>query len=65
MRKWTALFLLAVMAFCLAACQQGDRGHFALTDGNSASETGDEESSSPASDSSQVNSNILIAYDPA
>lgn len=65
MRKWTALFLLAVMALCLAACQQGDRGHSALTDGNSASETGDEESSAPASDSFQVNSNILIAYDPA
>lgn len=65
MRKWTALFLLAVMALCLAACQQGDRGHSALTDGNSASETGDEESSAPASDSLQVNSNILIAYDPA
>lgn len=65
MKKWTALFLLAVMAFCLAACQQEDRGHFALTDGNSASETGNEESSAPPSGSPQANSNILVAYDPA
>ena len=65
MRKWTALILIAVMVLCLAACQQEDRGHFALTDGNSASETVDEENSPLESDSPQVNSNILIAYDPA
>lgn len=64
MRRVLALILAVMLSLCLAACQQEDSGHSALT---VVDNTSQEEQNGSAKEQDEIveNPNILVAYDQA
>ena len=64
MKRVLALILAAMLSLCLAACQQEENGHFALTVADHTSQEGQNGSAKEQNEIVE-NPNILVAYDPA